>query len=173
MQTSFIDGGDEMLEVDADTNAAPAKKAASSKKAGPAELGGLGKGKATPPELGGSAKAGGAALGDFNEFDGTFHHTNGARYFPDGNKAAGVNNWLAQADPVPITPATPGSETPACKTPTANTSPISDIDGSVYKDGKRYFPDGCEIKGVNIKLGQKDEEPSLRLTHIPKIRSFA
>lgn len=50
------------------------------------------------------------------------------------------------------------------------TTPINEFDGTVHADGKRYFPDGKEVKGVNLRLPQTS---GLRLTQIPKIRSFA
>ena len=122
-----------------------------------------------PPELGG--KGGDAkkadAKGEWNEFDGTFHNENGARYSPEGKKVQGVNSWLAQADPA-AKPAAPAA-------PAGNATAVNEFDGTVHKDGKRFFPDGKEVKGVNVHLGQgkKDEGVSLRLTQIPKIRSFA
>jgi hypothetical protein len=51
-------------------------------------------------DTGADPKSKAEAKGTFNEFDGSLHHENGSRYFPDGNKVSGVNNWLAQEEPV-------------------------------------------------------------------------
>jgi hypothetical protein len=106
--------------------------------------------QAVPAELGGIVVPvkGGAAEGSFNEFDGTFHHANGARYFPNGNKVDGVNHWLAQAEPgiVAKTPEVPATPEP----------PINKYDGTTHKDGKRFFPDGKEVGGVNNYLTQAE-----------------
>jgi hypothetical protein len=57
---------------------------------------------------------------------------------------------------------------------TGPTSPINEFDGNVHSDGKRYFPDGSQVKGVNnFTKVAKPENNALRLTQIPKIRSFA
>lgn len=80
-----------------------------------------------------------------NEFDGTFHHENGARYFPNGNKADGANNWLAQEEPAaPATPATPAAPA-APKAPAggnATNANVNIFDGTEHKNGTRFFPDG-------------------------------
>ena len=58
---------------------------------------------ATPPELKGAAKKEESKEKAMNPFDGTFHNENGARYFPNGKKVDGVNNWImaAQEGPKP------------------------------------------------------------------------
>ena len=53
------------------------------------------------------------------------------------------------------------------------TTPVNEFDGTVHANGNRYFPeDGKKVGGVNLRLPQA-QQPSLRLTQIPKIRSFA
>lgn len=180
VQTGFLEDSDELLEQGAENFAEPAKK----------------------------EEAKGSSNGNFNEFDGTFHHNNGARYFPDGNKANGVNNWLNQETPANAANVTGPinqfdgtihkdgqryfpdgkkvdgvnlwlNQNKENSTVAANvTGEINEFDGTIHKDGKRYFPEGDEVKGVNLRLPQNnllqnEEEVSLRLTHIPKIRSFA
>ena len=89
--------------------------------------------------------------GKINEFDGTYHHANGARYFPDGRKVDGANNWvLAQEEPAKtVAPATPAA--PAAP---GNNTNLNPFDGTEHKNGTRYFPDGKVVGGVNLNLGQ-------------------
>ena len=126
--------------------------------------------KATPPELKNVAKADAAPkakASGINEFDGTIHHPNGARYFPNGNKVDGVNTWvLAQEEPAtpaaPATPATPAAPAnPAALTKAgaadANAGKnLNPYDGTEHKNGTRYFPDGKAVGGVNLNLGQAE-----------------
>ena len=118
--------------------------------------------KATPPELKNVAKADAAPkakASGINEFDGTIHHPNGARYFPNGNKVDGVNTWvLAQEEPAtpaaPATPATPAAPAKAgAADPNAGKN-LNPYDGTEHKNGTRYFPDGKVVGGVNLNLGQ-------------------
>lgn len=72
----------------------------------------------------------------------------------------GVNNWvttqnvLAQEEPAAPakteTPATPATPAPAGNATATNLNPF---DGTEHKNGTRYFPDGKEVKGVNLNLG--------------------
>jgi pyruvate/2-oxoglutarate dehydrogenase complex dihydrolipoamide acyltransferase (E2) component len=113
--------------------------------------------------------------GWYSVYDGTFHHSNGARYFPDGTKVDGVNLY-SQAEPAagatpkpPAAPATPAAPAPAAApaTPAApveasvaagapgnSTKDINEFDGTIHKDGKRFFPDGKEVAGVNLNLAE-------------------
>ena len=159
--------------------AAPATPDAPLKDAAPADA-------ATP------AKAGAADAGakNLNPFDGT-EHKNGTRFFPDGNAVAGVNLNLGQAEPTKANATAEAAPEKANATAKAEptkanatakavkadavevkgpTSPVNEFDGTVHAEGDRFFPDGKKVGGVNLRLQQA---PSLRLTQIPKIRSFA
>jgi hypothetical protein len=111
-----------------------------------------------PAELGGAKKEA-KSEGSFNEFDGTFHHSNGARYFPNGNKVDGVNGWLAQErlaqeEPAKVAePAKGGAASPD--------KDLNPFDGTKHADGKRYFPDGKEVSGANLHLANRlAQEPA-------------
>jgi len=97
---------------------------------------------ATPPELKGAAKKEDSKEKAMNPFDGTFHNENGARYFPNGKKVDGVNNWIMAAQEGPK-PAAAG---------------MNEFDGTFHhENGARYFPNGNKATGVNSWLAQ--EEP--------------
>ena len=65
--------------------------------------------------------------GYFSEFDGSYHNGQGVRYFPNGKKIEGVNNWLALKKREPTS--TAGAEEVFGDAPPASTAGAEEVFG--------------------------------------------
>ena len=115
-----------------------------------------------PAELGFPVGGSGGSSGNINKYDGTIHNADGSRTFPDGSRVSGVNNWAqrsrrskryAQVGEIPSElPAgdVPVAAAPPAELPASAPGKINQWDGTIHgADGKRTFPGGGPVSGVN------------------------